>query len=1477
MNTFSTGLNRDSGDKFRPNSSWPFALNAINVSRNGNKSSIINEEGNSICGNIPEGFDFIGHAESDSDLTYIYLTDNTISIIASIDNNCNYTELIRSSCLNFKNYHPISATYKQIDGCEPSLYWCDDFNIDAYVNLGELRRFIDEDATAAAYLADVGVLIPKTLPDQFYINQANIYDTWDCNKFKQVSDINVPVIKFSKILNTGGTLPAGSIQLVARYIDLDNNKTDWFSPTLPIPIVEESYYGPYNCIDGCEPDITTNKALEYTITNMDTSYPYIEYAYIHTNNSIQTAYLEGRFSTSNLTVTITGKQLQQIDVNDINVSTAKWIQSAYTLQHQNRLIKLDVKERKIDHTAFTRAALNIKSKYFIVDVQHNHPEYGIKTPYYYSTSRGYMRDEVYAFAVQWIFKDGTKTPAYHIPNRAKNKNSAGTTMTYPGLLDTNAGKHIPGNWDSTTYNAALSLGVGGFGWSAADVKHLQDAGYADNEIERWMVYNTALPDDTPEPSSNGSGELAYYESRDSIYPSIYSCDGTRVYEELAGTPIRYHKMPDATLEPLHYRTNPGTNDELLFTRSLGMQFWEVFPPAEYADDVQGYVILRAKVTPENQSIISKGVMWNGTMPFGDVIVPEESRWWRRKGTVPVAGSVVDINRQYVEFWSNETTFSRADISAASVFKFENEISASRAVLYLGSCDHGAGGYRYKTYYEASFKREPLTPAYGHTNRPFQTSGYIPLNSVIEGSEFSNTIGNVRRETKYMVEFNTTYQPNHPIISASDEFGNNQAYAYYASAKRFLPNQYGNIDGLIYYACGNMKLKSDPLYGFSIIFGGDTFITQLNFRRFDGTNLTASADNYHEFDFSELDGSCATRNDTISICAQSSLNNLGTASHTRCFIESRINSDLRHNLGTITEVEMSDSTDEVDDGYLPKAVCNKTAFDEDDYYVEQIAKAWQVDNTFEYNTDFSTENITHPQFPLSFTFDYCSECQNIYPYRWVWSEPSFGQEKEDNFRIFLVNNFKDLPQHKGKLITGFIKNHQLFFLTEKALFMQPTNDQTFSTNENVLYVGTGDFGVLDAKEVISTQHGYAGSVSKWATKVTEAGAFWPDINQGKVFVLSNQINSISEIGMESWFTEKMTNSFANTWLDLTGSPYLLEDTPQAANGVGALITYDPRYRRIILTYKDYEITPRAQSLIANGNLIYNVEEGEFELLVPDALIGLVPDPDGGSSTNRYASEKDDTSKVPSAFGTRVYARFNIEDIPQYFQIKNFTVSFSLHTNTWISFHSYIPSYMFNTNRFFFTSANNGLWKHGERNFQTYYGIKWDHIIEYTTTENFRTQKYDSIQYISDVQDYDGALKSWVDVPMITFNKGILYTDTQSTGKINIIPAEDSYVTELLYNAGDITAHRHDRNWKLNKIRDMVIDYNEPLFREDAASLLPEYFIDKIPNANATSNSKSLYEQGRIRNKFCNVRLFFKPLNDYRIMTDVVTTMARNSIR
>jgi hypothetical protein len=89
------------------------------------------------------------------------------------------------------------------------------------------------------------------------------------------------------------------------------------------------------------------------------------------------------------------------------------------------------------------------------------------------------------------------------------------------------------------------------------------------------------------------------------------------------------------------------------------------------------------------------------------------------------------------------------------------------------------------------------------------------------------------------------------------------------------------------------------------------------------------------------------------------------------------------------------------------------------------------------------------------------------------------------------------------------------------------------------MGTGALFSIPAKEVIVSSGGYAGSISQFGGVLTPSGYIFPDVLQGKVFMLQGeQLRCISDIGMKKYFEDNLAPelSVAGTYIDnpLTGA-------------------------------------------------------------------------------------------------------------------------------------------------------------------------------------------------------------------------------------------------------------------------------------------------------------------------------------------------------
>jgi hypothetical protein len=94
------------------------------------------------------------------------------------------------------------------------------------------------------------------------------------------------------------------------------------------------------------------------------------------------------------------------------------------------------------------------------------------------------------------------------------------------------------------------------------------------------------------------------------------------------------------------------------------------------------------------------------------------------------------------------------------------------------------------------------------------------------------------------------------------------------------------------------------------------------------------------------------------------------------------------------------------------------------------------------------------------------------------------------------------------------------------------------------------------------------------------------------------------------------------------------------------------------------------------------------------------------------------------------------------------------------------------------------------------------------------------------------------------------------------------------------------WKINRLRDLTVNrlnLNEPKFTKDWSELTyqNEYdngfgYIDKVINPSIIDINKDVYQIERLTDKYLGVRLFFKPLNDYKITLNLITGEKRNKV-
>jgi len=489
--------------------------------------------------------------------------------------------------------------------------------------------------------------------------------------------------------------------------------------------------------------------------------------------------------------------------------------------------------------------------------------------------------------------------------------------------------------------------------------------------------------------------------------------------------------------------------------------------------------------------------------------------------------------------------------------------------------------------------------------------------------------------------------------------------------------------------------------------------------------------------------------------------------------------------------------------------------------------------YNYNPDYSKLDDEKPYFSLPKTFDYCSNCITSFPYRTRYSDQSYQEESIDNYRVFRANNYFDLDGSTGPINSLIVDKDELYVLTSKAPWFIPTNTQQIQSDESTIYLGTGERFSIPPRRLISSNYPYGGTQDTLSIISTEFGTVYVDANTGKIFHLSSQLSEISNKGMRNWFEKNLPSTLKKKVKEI-GLDYNLPPTHK--NGVGIMSVYDPRHRRIIIHKKDY--SPR-QTI-----------SRKFE---PNALT-LVEDK------------------------WRTYIGNEIEVTnPRYFENKSWTISYSFPHQSWVSFHSYLPLFMFNDESTFFTQNESETWEHNSGNYQNYYGTKEDHIIEFIANpQPHLTKVFQAMEIASTSQTWNENYGQWEDTDW-TFDRGVFFTTHDSTGLQRIIPVPESNpFTTIFPSTTTIWATVTDDQIQLSNLSNYVIQ-NGPLFSSNWNDIRSAYPVDKVPHPTNINPDKSLYNANRLRGEWMGVRLYANPGNNLKMTTDLITTHNKYSYR
>ena len=474
----------------------------------------------------------------------------------------------------------------------------------------------------------------------------------------------------------------------------------------------------------------------------------------------------------------------------------------------------------------------------------------------------------------------------------------------------------------------------------------------------------------------------------------------------------------------------------------------------------------------------------------------------------------------------------------------------------------------------------------------------------------------------------------------------------------------------------------------------------------------------------------------------------------------------------------------------------------------------------YNDNYSEVNNIRPAFPLPLR----DTIQDDFPTRAHRSAKHDPTSIIDNYRIFLANQFKDLPKNRGELWILSSFNNLLYFHMEDSLYAAQGKQTMQMGDGSDAFIGSGDIFAQEPNELVHTQGGFGGTQSQYAALTTRYGYFFVDQASKKVFMMKDKLEEISNLGMNKWFNLNLGFELANYGVNVT------TDNPLTRFGFHAI--YDPKYKRILLTKREVSPT-EAFTLRLDGTVSYVTTDPTDFAATSNTILNLF-----GTSNilfqdgNFYKSDPTGSSPCPGAWNP-----FNCWDWGPWVQIswddrtwlepKGWTISYYPELGVWGSFHDYVPYLYFNTSTDFYsltdqyirpvwtagtliadhegtTFGNAGIWKHNQ---DTRKGIFYQEndadplvYMDSQWLANSVDHHPFQVEFIHNEFKSEDTLLSSINYTLETINQqGISVLEHGFTHFFvyNTFQMSGKQALEYFVNI-----RRVGNNWKINKFRDMA---------------------------------------------------------------------------
>ena len=610
-------------------------------------------------------------------------------------------------------------------------------------------------------------------------------------------------------------------------------------------------------------------------------------------------------------------------------------------------------------------------------------------------------------------------------------------------------------------------------------------------------------------------------------------------------------------------------------------------------------------------------------------------------------------------------------------------------------------------------------------------------------------------------------------------------AHYVSIKRKLKNLYGQIENIriVPTTSDIFPIEKEGRFETPVIFGGDTIIEEFTLKRKNNLFTQTQADgilgtpNGYEFDYRLYPNILYPRywmdTQTYDLTQLFNLSQIKLPND--FFNLDRKPSECRRRVGfSVKDGYMYTSVNGIVRFYVESSyhipsrknsdVLEKKHFDRkqntdlSELFRGDIIKK---DNYFEIDKSLSPIkqlNFTHSQLLPD---DFSVKNNNCFTYeqnKLLYSLPSFQEDRRDNWRAFLTNNYFTFPREHGRLVSIRDVNRTgvLYFFSSSPLRIHPGVDELQTEGGIKVTIGDGGLFARIPQAVTNTDNDFTECQSSEGIASTPYGIFFMSQRQGKIFKFTDGAKDISS-PLKWWLAEYMPSTLLKQFPSF-------ELTDNTSIGIGCIVTYDNTNEIVYFSKRDYSLK---KEFI--GSVTYS-SRNEFKV---------------NGSTTIYLGD------------------------PSYFNDSSWTLSYDPKgEGEYISYHSWNPDGALSTSKHFITIKEGSAWIHNEtlKSFCNFYGVDYPWEIEYPTTIIQDVTTQESIEY--QLQAYNYSNKDRFHILNENFDRAVLWNTEQCSGllKMNMrVPNNPQLILNYpQYTPGgvNIEVTKTENKYRFNQFSDIT---------------------------------------------------------------------------